>query len=197
VAFARKVRRKAAQFVLRVVQRIRVFAWSCLWTARIEGRPSILQPAMLIGEGRIVLGPGVRIGYWPSPGYLSGSCHIKARSRQACVSIGERTTINNGFTAIAETTAIEIGKRCMIGPHVTIFDTDFHPLDRQKRSAGEQPNRAPVRIGDDVFIGAGVTILKGVSVGDGAVLGANAVVIADIPADAIAAGNPARVLRHG
>jgi hypothetical protein len=54
---------------------------------------------------------------------------------------------------------------------------------------------APVRIGRNVWIGSKATVLKGVSIGDNAVIGANAVVTRDIPANAVAAGIPARVLR--
>ena len=183
--------------MLHAIQQARVLIWRCLWTADVEGRPIVRQAALIVGAGRVSFGDHVRIGYWPSPGYLGGSCHIEARGAEARVRIGSRTTLNNEFTAIAEATSIEIGERCMIGPRVTIFDTDFHPLNRAARMANEPSATAPVRIGDDVFIGAGVTILKGVTIGDGAVLGANAVIVADVPADAIAGGNPARILKQG
>ncbi len=54
---------------------------------------------------------------------------------------------------------------------------------------------APVRIGNSVWLGAKVTVLKGVSIGDGAIVGANAVVSSDLPPGAVAVGVPARVMR--
>jgi acetyltransferase-like isoleucine patch superfamily enzyme len=53
----------------------------------------------------------------------------------------------------------------------------------------------PVVLGDDVWIGADATILKGVTIGDRAIVGAGAVVTSDVPADTVVAGNPARVIR--
>jgi maltose O-acetyltransferase len=55
---------------------------------------------------------------------------------------------------------------------------------------------APVEIGDNVFVGMGVKILKGSTIGDDSVIGAGAVVTGDIPAGVVAAGNPARVIRE-
>jgi maltose O-acetyltransferase len=67
-----------------------------------------------------------------------------------------------------------------------------HPRDAARRAAGLEFGR-PVRIGRNVWIGAGAIILPGVSVGDDALLGAGSVVTHDVPAGATAYGNPARV----
>jgi acetyltransferase-like isoleucine patch superfamily enzyme len=100
-----------------------------------------------------------------------------------------------------------IGAFCAIGPDVLIFGQAEHPLDRPSaypfRSEyfmadappAEPLTRGPVRIGNDVWIGSRAIILSGVSIGDGAVIGAGAVVTRDVPAYAVAAGNPAAVLR--
>lgn len=193
---SRKVRRKLVHATMRALQQVRVLFWRSLTTAEVHGRPKIAQPTMLVGDGSIHFGEHVRIGFWPSPAFLNGSCHIEARAQSACVRVGSKTTLNNNFTAIAETTSIEIGERCLIGPGVTIFDSDFHALTREERAAAVPAAREPVRIGNDVFIGSGVTILKGVTVGDGAVLGAGSMVLTDVPAGAIASGNPARIVRQ-
>ena len=92
---------------------------------------------------------------------------------------------------------IDIGARACIGANVTIVDTDFHALDPRDRASPHDADlavSAPVEIGADVFLGMNSSILKGVRIGEGAVIGAGAVVTKDVPAHAIAAGNPARVI---
>ena len=88
---------------------------------------------------------------------------------------------------------IYIGDYTMIGPNVNIV-TAGHPILPELREEVYQFN-IPVRIGRNVWIGAGVTILPGVTVGDNTVIGAGSVVTKDIPADVVAVGNPCRVLR--
>ena len=90
-------------------------------------------------------------------------------------------------------TDIYIGDGTMIGPNVTIA-TGAHPLDPALRNRGLQLNH-PVKIGKNVWIGAGAVLLPGVSVGDGAVIGAGSVVTKDVPAGTVAVGNPCRVIR--
>jgi acetyltransferase-like isoleucine patch superfamily enzyme len=97
----------------------------------------------------------------------------------------------NRHTMIDASERIEIGRNCMIGPMCYITDHDHG------HTAGTLINTQPlvsrrVRIGDDVWIGAAVIILKGVTVGNGAVIGAGAVVTKDVPPGAIFAGLAAR-----
>ena len=81
----------------------------------------------------------------------------------------------------------------MIGPNVTIA-TANHPLEPELRAKGLQINRDVV-IGENAWLGAGVIIVPGVTIGKNAVIGAGSVVTRDIPDNALAVGNPARVLR--
>jgi maltose O-acetyltransferase len=74
------------------------------------------------------------------------------------------------------------------------MDSDFHGIDPKNRS-GKAASGAKVIIGRNVFIGEGVTILKGVTIGDNAVVGSRAVVTKSVPANTIAAGNPACVVK--
>jgi acetyltransferase-like isoleucine patch superfamily enzyme len=102
---------------------------------------------------------------------------------------------------------ITLGQRVVASYHVTIADSDFHPLDREARrldaianapggNLGNRPivESKPVRIDDDVWIGIGAIILKGVHIGKGARVEAGAVVTRDVPAGAVVSGNPARVV---
>jgi acetyltransferase-like isoleucine patch superfamily enzyme len=110
-------------------------------------------------------------------------------SHNARLSIGADSYINQGVT-IACSHCIDIGERCLIGEFVTIYDTNFHPLQPDK-----PVKNAPVRIGCNVWISHRATILPGVTVGDHAVIGAGAIVTKDVPAKTFVAGNPARPMR--
>ena len=88
---------------------------------------------------------------------------------------------------------IEIGDNVLIAPNVIIC-TASHPLDYRLRDQGLE-YALPIRIGNSVWIGAGAIILPGVTIGDHAVIGAGAIVNRDIPANCVAVGNPARVIR--
>jgi maltose O-acetyltransferase len=92
---------------------------------------------------------------------------------------------------ILDVVEVSIGDKTQIGPAVQILAAD-HPRDPVHRAAGLEFGR-PVRIGCNVWIGGGAIILPGVSIGDDALIGAGSVVTRDIPASAVAFGNPARV----
>ncbi|WP_062212098.1 sugar O-acetyltransferase [Streptomyces sp. NBRC 109706] len=108
------------------------------------------------------------------------------------VSVGDRTFINYNFTAL-DVARITIGQDCQIGPQVQLL-TPTHPLEpgprRDKLEAAK-----PITIGDNVWLGGGVIVLPGVTIGDNSVIGAGSVVTRDIPADVLALGNPAKVIR--
>jgi maltose O-acetyltransferase len=92
---------------------------------------------------------------------------------------------------ILDVVAVTVGDGTQIGPGVQILTAD-HPRDPATRASGLEFGR-PVRIGRNVWIGAGAIILPGVSIGDDALIGAGSVVTRDVPAGARALGNPARV----
>jgi acetyltransferase-like isoleucine patch superfamily enzyme len=75
-------------------------------------------------------------------------------------------------------------------------DSDSHPVEAQKRLAGEPGTAIPVRIEDNVWLGMNVVVLRGVTIGRNSVISANSVVTRSIPANVIAAGHPARVVRQ-
>ncbi len=87
---------------------------------------------------------------------------------------------------------VYIGKRTLIAPGVHIF-TAHHPLNADDRDVWEIAT--PVRIGERCWIGGDVTICPGVTIGDRSVIGAGSVVVNDIPADSLAVGNPAKVIK--
>ncbi|WP_066907702.1 sugar O-acetyltransferase [Millisia brevis] len=109
------------------------------------------------------------------------------------ISIGARTFINFNLTAL-DVAAIRIGDDCQIGPNVQLL-TPIHPLDPQPRRDKLEAAK-PITIGDNVWLGGGVTVCPGVSIGANSIIGAGSVVTKDIPANVVAVGNPARVIRH-
>lgn len=92
---------------------------------------------------------------------------------------------------------LEIGKGTIISDDVRIQDSDnHHIIETINGEVREKPNTKPIIIGDHVWIGKNVVILKGVDIGDGAVVAAGSVVIKDVPSKCIVAGNPAKVVRE-
>lgn len=88
---------------------------------------------------------------------------------------------------------IRIGDNCMIGPKTCIYTIDY-PEDPKERAEGiVRPNN--VTIGNNVWIGGGVTIMPGVTIGDNAMISIDSRVMEDVPANAVVAGNPAKVIR--
>ena len=90
--------------------------------------------------------------------------------------------------------SITIGKDAAISKRVVIRDSDNHTV-KYPDAESTSVKTAPIRIGDHVWIGMNVTILKGVTIGDGAIIAAGSVVNKDIPARCLAAGVPAKVIK--
>lgn len=109
------------------------------------------------------------------------------------ITIGRRTFVNNGAT-ILDVGRVTIGDDVQIGPNVQLL-TPVHPMDAAERRAGWEGQK-PITIGDGVWLAGGVIVCAGATIGENTVVGAGAVVTRDLPADAFAAGNPARVIRR-
>lgn len=107
------------------------------------------------------------------------------------IHIGARSFINYGAVFL-DVATITIGADVQVGPNVQ-FLTATHPLEAAARRA-KWESAKPIAIADNVWLGGGVIILPGVSIGENTVVGAGAVVTKDVPANVVAAGNPARVI---
>jgi acetyltransferase-like isoleucine patch superfamily enzyme len=122
------------------------------------------------------------------------------------ISIGEDCYIGD-HTRIWSGVNVSIGNYVLIAHGVSIMDNLTHPLNYLERRkhfddiylsghpADIDLRDRPVAIGNDVWIGAGVIVMRGVTIGDRAIISAGSVVRSDVPADAIYAGNPASLVR--
>lgn len=110
--------------------------------------------------------------------------------------VGNNTSINYG-TSISVAKEIIIGDNCMISDSCMIMDSDDHPVDPEKRLLGlpvDPKDVKPVKIGNNVWIGAYTVILKGVCIGDNAIIGTHSVVTRNVPENSIYAGVPAKLI---
>lgn len=137
-------------------------------------------PVTAVGGGILRLGEQCRLG--------QGVQFDTAEN--GAITLGSRVRINAG-TVIAGSLGVSIGDDTLIGEYVSIRDAN-HGLASRTLIRTQPLERAPIRIGSDVWIGRGCCILKGVTIGDGVVVGANSVVTGDLEAGAIYAGAPAR-----
>lgn len=109
------------------------------------------------------------------------------------VHFGKNIYTNFNLTLVDDT-HIHVGDYCQIGPNV-VLATAGHPILPELREKGYQYN-APVRIGRNCWLGAGVVMVPGVTIGDNVVVGAGSVVTRDLPDNVIAVGNPCKILRE-
>lgn len=173
----------------------RIAYYRTLSTGSFRGRPPrIVGPVLLLGPG-IVDADGATLGYWPSPDMLNGYVHIQVSAATTSVRIGAGSVINNGVKLLAEGPGIDIGHHVLVGRNTEIYDSDRHELHPERRDGGT-PSMGQVVIDDNAFIGSGVKIGKGVHIGRDSVIGMGSVVVSNILAGVIAAGNPCRVIRE-
>lgn len=109
------------------------------------------------------------------------------------VHFGGHVYANFNLTAVDDT-HIYVGDYTMIGPNVTLA-TAGHPINPELRQKAYQYN-APIHIGKNCWLGAGVLVMPGVTIGDNVVIGAGSVVTKDLPSNVIAVGNPCKILRE-
>ena len=164
-----------------------------------------------VGEGSSVYRWRLSLGAGRTRNRVAIGCHSIVQCRitfdghQGQVRVGDRTYI--GASNIVCHTQVSIGSDVIISWGVTVVDHDSHSVSWPLRSADVEQWRLgrkswehvavrPVNIGDKVWIGFGVSILKGVTIGEGAVVGACSVVSRDVPAYSVVAGNPAQVVRQ-
>lgn len=147
------------------------------------GRRLVVRGRLRVrGPGRIVLGDDL---------IIADRTDIYTHARDALVTIGDRSYLNGTRFGCAR--AITVGPGAILAD-ARFFDTDMHPLGRDRHSKAAPIGTAPVVLGSNVWVGAGAFVLKGITIGDHSVVAAASVVTKDVPPDTIVGGNPARPL---
>lgn len=146
--------------------------------------------ARLANNSKIIIGKNCRFNSRDTSNRIGihHRCMLTTFSKNSVLKIGS----NSGFSGVTIGCfdRIEIGKNVKVGANVLITDSDWH-LDDPRVSGPK-----PVLIGSNVWLGYGVVVMKGVTIGENSIIGINSVVVKDIPANVLAAGNPCKVLKE-
>lgn len=182
------------------------------WLLRRRGLRNIRSNATLQGDNHM-FGPHTRVSL------MDGAKRENVIIEDSCWVFGQMWVQTNGKvvmrhhskigvgTTIKSIDYVEIGAFTAIGDNVMIVDNNNHPINpdfrKQMRLTGfygdmrlwKHSAHAPIIIGENCWIGENARICKGVTIGDNAVVAANSVVTKDVPANAVAAGNPAKIVK--
>ena len=139
------------------------------------------------GEGNA----GLRIG---ANAYIGRNTILNCK--EGSITVGDFTNISANCSLLSET-EIVLGRYCFLAGHCYLVAGGNHSFEDITKPIMFQPSvsKGGIRVGDDVWLGAGVIVLDGVTIGPGAVVGAGAVVTGPLPGFAVAVGSPAKVIR--
>ena len=159
--------------------------------AHIAGDAVFEVPVRFRGKGTVHIEDGVHLGY--SATVPNGRpILLEPREHASEIRICSSTTLMQGCELIART-SIVIGRDCRIGPRSVIYDSDFHGVDPARR---DDPGESEaVVVGDNVWFGAEVMVLKGVKIGNDSVVAARSLVVDAVPPRVVVGVAPARVLK--
>ncbi|HEX5610969.1 MAG TPA: acyltransferase [Solirubrobacterales bacterium] len=118
----------------------------------------------------------------------------KIRCHEGLVEIGQKTVMGQECT-ISAYQHVRIGEQCVIADRAMFIDFDHGVVEVERPIRVQGIYKRDVEVGNNVWIGYGACILRGVRVGDNSVIGTNSVVTKDVPANAVVAGVPARIVR--
>jgi acetyltransferase-like isoleucine patch superfamily enzyme len=143
----------------------------------------------------VVYGPNISLGekvlIAAANGYHTTFTTLKKRNCEGRISIGDNVLIMNGVR-LSSASEIRIGDGCMLANFAYIMDADWHDIHDRTSSPGKS---APVILENGVWVGDSAIICKGVTIGKNSIIGAGSVVTKNIPANVVAAGNPAKVVK--
>ncbi len=169
----------------------RLLARYLYWKLRLRSRLQSEGPCFIRPGVRLEVGPHARLhlGRWSWLG--DGT---KVRVHEGEVLIGAKSVLGQECT-ISAYRHISIGRECIIADRVMLIDFDHGVVDVERPIRKQGIYMRDVHVGNNVWMGYGACVLRGASIGDNSVIGTYAVVTRDLPANAVAAGVPARVIR--
>jgi acetyltransferase-like isoleucine patch superfamily enzyme len=164
------------------------WAWLKLrWRGRLETDGlCFIGPGVTFEIGR---GAKVRLGRWCWIGHGT-----KVRAHEGVVEIGAKTVMGQECT-ISAFQHVSIGRECILADRVMLIDFDHGVVEVERPIRAQGIYKRDVRVGHNVWVGYGACFLRGATIGDNCVVGTNSVVTKDVPANAVIAGAPARLLR--
>jgi acetyltransferase-like isoleucine patch superfamily enzyme len=185
--------------LLRFLREHRMLTWGYARLALRLARLKLRFGRRLRTDGFAFVGPGVtfeigrdatvHLGRWSWIGHGS-----KIRAHEGEVRIGAKSVLGQECT-ISAFQHVSIGRECIIADRVMLIDFDHGVVEVERPVREQGIYKRDVRVGHNVWIGYGACFLRGVTVGDNSVVGTYAVVNRDVPANAVVAGVPARLLR--
>ena len=131
----------------------------------------------------------LRIGRWA---WLGHGTKIRVHEGEVC--IGAKTVMGQECT-ISAFQHVSIGRECIVADRVMLIDFDHGAVEVERPVRLQGIYKRDVRVGHNVWMGYGACVLRGVSIGDNSIVGTSAVITKDVPANAVVAGSPARVIR--
>jgi acetyltransferase-like isoleucine patch superfamily enzyme len=131
----------------------------------------------------------LRIGRWA---WIGHGCKIRVHEGE--VEIGAKTVIGQECT-ISAFQHVSIGRECIVADRVMLIDFDHGVTEVERPIRTQGIYKRDVRVSHNVWIGYGACVLRGVNVGENAIVGTSSVLTADVPANAVIAGVPGRVIR--
>ncbi len=168
--------------------------WRYLWRRALTraGRRWRTSGMLFLGrrlELQIGRGGEIRFGRFVWIG--DGS---KIRCHEGVVEIGDKTVMGQECT-ISAYQRVRIGEQCVIADRAMFIDFDHGVVEVERPIRVQGIYKRDVEVGSNVWVGYGACVLRGVRVGDNSIIGTNAVVTRDVPANAVVAGVPARIIR--
>lgn len=153
------------------------------------------QPILFKNYPNFKYGNNCTFGVEQSPFFFTTYMYVDCREPCDVIQIGNNCHFNNNISLIAKGGNIKIGDNCLIGSSIRMISSDFHDIDPANRFKPQTINSKSINIGNNVFIGDDVTILKGVNIGDNSVIASGALVSRDIEDDCIVGGVPAVLIK--
>ena len=150
----------------------------------------IIGKPLIINKGNIEIGKNTKlISSSKFYGASLDKVSLYTIGNNSKIKIGDNCTLHG--TSIRSNLNIEIGNNCIFASHIKLIDHDHNINNRESKDYISKE----IKIGNNVWVGYNVIILKGATIGENSVIGAGSVVVNDIPKNCIAAGNPAKVIK--